>query len=507
MKLLRLKIDQPYRSLKSFNYEFKNKEIEYSANELICFVGLNGSGKSNIIEALSEIFCFLDLYHLNYKKTQKWAKVSPLSFELEYLLNGPNNKNKHIKIESKKNKGPELYEIDEYDTPIELPLRNLGKYLPIRIIGYSSGQNEIINAPYLKNQGFYSEEVKASLNDKTEIYDVEHTKSIFMDYDSSSLILLSTWLFLRNTKLKIFKDFLRIENTSSFRILINLDGGRIELTNALKNTVSKLEKCGLIFEKNEKDQKWKIDFIVNSATRKAFKEIFKTPLNFFTSIYKLNLLNALSLKTSERDFYTSKKSKDNLFEKPPSASKEEKVFCVDQLKLIISKPKKEIDYLSISDGEHQFFHIIGTMLLFNETNNLFLLDEPESHFNPKWRSHFVKILNEVSQNKEQEFVLATHSPYVVSGCRKENVLKFVRTGENINYTQPKRETFGNSFEALLRELFEVDSFISQSTKMKLKEIIKNKNIDEMENAALEFAESREKRLLYRAIREVENLKK
>ena len=135
------------------------------------------------------------------------------------------------------------------------------------------------------------------------------------------------------------------------------------------------------------------------------------------------------------------------------------------------------------------------------------LDEPESHFNPKWRSHFVKILNEVSQNKEQEFVLATHSPYVVSGCRKENVIKFVREGENIIYSLPKRETFGNSFEALLRDLFEVDSFISQSTKIKLQEIIKNKDIDEMENAVLEFAESREKRLLYRAIHEVEKLKK
>ena len=471
MKLLRLKIGQQYRSLKNFTYDLKNKKIEYSDNEPICVVGLNGSGKSNIIEALSEIFCFLDLYHLNYKKTQQWARLSPLSFELEYLLSDSNNKKKHIKIESIKYKTPELYQIDEYDNLLELPLRNLGKYLPNRVIGYSSGQNEIINAPYLRNQGFYSEEVKASLDDIIEISDIQHTKSVFMDYDSSALILLSNWLFLPKTQLKIFNKFLRVDDILSFRVLINLDKGKIKLTNELKNTVSKLVKCGLISENNEKDQNWKIDFIGNSATRKAFKEIFKTPLLFFTSIYKLNLLNALSLKSSERDFYISKKLKDNLFEKPPFASKEDKVFIIDQLKLKISSPKKEIEYLSISDGEHQFLQIIGTMLLFNETNNLFLLDEPESHFNPKWRSHFVKILNEVSQDKEQEFVISTHSPYVVSGCRSENVIKFVREGENIVYSRPKRETFGNSFEALLRDLFEVDSFISQSTKIKLKEII------------------------------------
>ncbi|MGD1844392.1 MAG: hypothetical protein ACFB10_03250 [Salibacteraceae bacterium] len=40
----------------------------------------------------------------------------------------------------------------------------------------------------------------------------------------------------------------------------------------------------------------------------------------------------------------------------------------------------------MSDGEHQFNQIIGTMMLLETPGCLLLLDEPDTHFNPKWRS-------------------------------------------------------------------------------------------------------------------------
>ena len=508
MKLVRLKINQQYKSLNAFEYNFKEKDVEYDNISPICLVGLNGSGKSNIIEALSEIFCFLDLYCLNYTNVPKWAMKSPLSFEIEYLLSN-NNRITHVRIESKKNKGPELYEIDEHNLPIEIPLKYLDKYLPNRILGYSSGHNEIISFPYFRNQGFYAEEVAKQAFGSDEISKnkfIPHTKTLYMNYDSNALILLANWLFQKKQSLEIYNRFIRIQNISSFRILINLNKGEVKLTNELKNIISNMQKCSLLFEYNEEEKKWEMDYVFNSATRKAFQETFNNAQNFFSSIYKLSLLNALSITKPEREYYIKKKSKGALLEKPPSAPKEKKVFCIDQLKLVISSPHKEIDYVGISDGEHQFIHIIGTLMLFNETNNFFLFDEPESHYNPKWRSHFVKILNDVSNDKNQEFVLATHSPFVVSGCRKENVIKFVRDGDQIHILLPKRETYGNSFEFLLRDLFELESSIAHNTINKLNKIINKRNVKEMEEAALEFAESREKRLLYKAIEEVEKSK-
>jgi hypothetical protein len=70
--------------------------------------------------------------------------------------------------------------------------------------------------------------------------------------------------------------------------------------------------------------------------------------NFFTSLYKLSLLNALALSAHERDFYTKRNPKGTLLERPPAVSKESKIFYIDQLKLKLSDPEKEIDYIGIS---------------------------------------------------------------------------------------------------------------------------------------------------------------
>lgn len=60
-----------YRNLNDFNIDFEN------TNQYCTLIGLNGSGKSNVIEAISEIF-----YHL-YKR-----KACPFRYVLRYIMDG-----------------------------------------------------------------------------------------------------------------------------------------------------------------------------------------------------------------------------------------------------------------------------------------------------------------------------------------------------------------------------------------------------------------------------------
>jgi type I restriction enzyme S subunit len=68
IKQLRLKTD--YRSLAPFVREFHPAEQRPAGANPICLVGLNGSGKSNLIEAIAEIFCFLELINLPWLKIE-----------------------------------------------------------------------------------------------------------------------------------------------------------------------------------------------------------------------------------------------------------------------------------------------------------------------------------------------------------------------------------------------------------------------------------------------------
>ena len=496
MKLLRFQLKDRYKSLDAFDYEFRTTSDDYKNFAPICFVGLNGSGKSNIIEALSEVFCYLDLFILNYEKTPKWAKMSPLSFDVEYMLIHPRGI-QHVQVRCDKNKEP-IFSIISEDKQINI-VEASQHLLPSRIIGYSSGHNESISYPYLKNQGFYATEVReiAFTNKKKE--DLPHTLSLFMDYEVNSLILITNYLFENNTD--IFKELIRIEQPASFQININLSLGSnnvVKLTKELIDVIDKLKSAATVSD-GDFEKEWKLYFLLNGATKEAIQELFRSAKYFFTALYKLNLLNALKLTSSERNFYTLKLKEDSLKERAPVVAKENKVFNIDQLKIQLAVPEVEIDYSGLSDGEHQFIHIFGTIMLFNEPNCLFLLDEPESHFNPQWRAKFINIVSQILGNNYSEFILSTHSPYVISSAKKEHVLKFSRAGNEISYSEPTRETFGATFEEILEQLFDIENSISTYSKKYIEKLIKSNDLSKMEEAVSNIANSSVKRFLYQEI--------
>ena len=183
MRLLILKINQPYRGLSGFDEDFKAPDVSQADLQPICFVGLNGSGKSNIIEALSEIFCYLDLYFLDYEEIPKWALLSPLTFDIQYLIKiDKKKKYSRVKIASQKGKEPLFYLVDD-ENEEELTKEEFRPYLPKRILGYSSGQNETISFPYLRNQGFYADAVAKQAFGKKKKQKIPHTRSLLMDYE------------------------------------------------------------------------------------------------------------------------------------------------------------------------------------------------------------------------------------------------------------------------------------------------------------------------------------
>ena len=112
----------------------------------------------------------------------------------------------------------------------------------------------------------------------------------------------------------------------------------------------------------------------------------------------------------------------------------------------------------LSDGEHQLLHSLGLCLLFRNTNSLFLLDEPETHFNPDWRSNFITRLQQClsadqAASTAQEMLITTHTPFLISDSKPEKVLVFKKEGGKVSVSAPEYNTLGASINKITMNTF------------------------------------------------------
>ena len=185
MKLLRLRLNSQFRSLKAgfevhFLRDFELDKVWDFAP--YCLVGRNGSGKSNILEALAAIFYHIECIYLDYKPREFDGegdttrihtggffpeKSYPDAFELEYMyyVGGSFSRkdfnpefdtgyDAHILIEKKEGRSPVIKWLNrgeiEKGKSEELSRLEVKQFLPEYIIGYSSGENEILSLPFFK---------------------------------------------------------------------------------------------------------------------------------------------------------------------------------------------------------------------------------------------------------------------------------------------------------------------------------------------------------------------
>ncbi|RXG15965.1 restriction system-associated AAA family ATPase [Leeuwenhoekiella aestuarii] len=520
MKLLNLTIQDEFRSLhKGFSIDFHKNFDSMDTFQPFCFAGLNGSGKSNVLEALASIFyhlefCVSKFRPQNFDKHFKRNISTPDAYTLQYLIGKKNEYPSSTEdlvrvVIIKEKKAPAtIYvytkvtdEVPDLTMPLGQTENNEGAklYLPDLVVAYSSGENEILSLPFIKNRLInfdkYCEDYK-----KNEIFGEPESSLIYIDEGMSQAVLLAALLFEDKNTLKPLKKELGILALESFSMQLYNHGIPFKTQKEIvynpillhvQDTLEKLKKCATCWNEFddgiEKDEYTgpfnilKLDFYINDATKTAFRAHFKNSFElfrFFQVLYELNS-NIVS-KGIKEEVYSSKGfyTKGKL----PIAAPNDSVFHFLDYKILKKiKGKTEPKALLLrefSDGEQQFLHTIGICLMLKDRRTLLLLDEPETHFNPSWRAKFIKILNDSiyagrlkkSPNGDfnvhllKDVILTSHSPFIISDCMPNNVIFFDRHKETelVEAKSAKElefNTFGTSVETILDELFDYNQSI------------------------------------------------
>lgn len=526
MKLLRFKINTPegFRSLQSdfeiyflrdFDYQLAH---DFNPNIL---AGRNGSGKSNILEALANIFYHLDCMFNDYlpegfliseeDKSGFDNKVCVVdAFELEYFIPVPiilidkafdemskvdfNNTKSHIRISKEVGEKPifEWVNRSEYSNKTEsLGKKEIQLFLPKYVLGYSSGENELLSLPFFKTRFLHFDEYADKLIHEEQFGKPPRSEGrlVYLDKEYSQAILLANFLMQDEKTLAPFKDEVELEDIDEFRLIIclhkyldlhedilrdrNIDSEdkktyQVELTHNLRDSIEILKKCATCFETQHIEQKDNedsreyliLDYKVNQATKEAFRFHFsESPLQLFQLFQILLELNAYVVSAEDKKrVYQSK----NIFinhDIYPNPLEDNRIIRFKNLWIKKKGLSKPLFTKELSDGEHQFLHSLGLCLLFKNESCLFLLDEPETHFNPDWKAKFISSIRHCfaleKTSTMREMLITTHSPYLVSDSESKYVHVFVKDNETKKVTCrfPEFQTLGASVNKITIEVF------------------------------------------------------
>lgn len=97
------------------------------------------------------------------------------------------------------------------------------------------------------------------------------------------------------------------------------------------------------------------------------------------------------------------------------------------------KDRKLIEYRNLSSGQQALLNIFLSISSCIVDNSLICIDEPEISLHPEWQIEFIIKLQELFlKYKGCHFIIATHSPQIVSGLKSKNGY-IVELGDNSTY--------------------------------------------------------------------------
>jgi len=509
VKLLRLKIGETFRSLQAgFEVAFlqqwdrdqtmQSPDLEFAPYIL---AGPNGSGKSNVLEALAAIFYHMECMYLEnlpdsfvYEEEQnpngfQSDQGIPDVFEVEYLIRATgvfkltnDNQHAHVKIVKSKAKSPQWFLLNDKEQDPEKPLsidRNIARQLlPSYVLGYSSGENEVLSLPFFKMRFINFDEYKDRLFNQYDYDGKPEGRLVYLDASFSQAIVICNLLLQEKAVLAPFIEELGVEDIKSFRIIIRKAAGvdhqgefventnqfivedpdekSLIITDYLDKNISALKKCATCSFQTEEGMLY-LDYLVNDETRKAFTLHFGTAIDLFQVFQILITLNLFTVSSElKKELYTS--ASLYVSETVPVLASDQRIMRFKDVDLQKVGIVEQVSLKSLSDGEHQFLHALGLCLLCRDDNALFLLDEPETHFNPAWRAKFITRLREcfVNDNVEKkcpEMLITTHTPFLISDSKPENVLVFKKENETVSVKRPDFNTLGASINKITLNTF------------------------------------------------------
>lgn len=454
--------------------DFKNlKKVAIDFDEkhwVTVVIGWNGTGKSNVLEALATLFRDLIMIHefngsrkpsfrykLVYKcqnnliaidadpkRTQAYLiSVRDLAEQVQpTLLTGTSEDY----FQSIFNQGKTL--------PLTQFIKKQEEYLPRNVFGYYSGyagRMEDIFQPYLEK---YDKELRGGKD--------PGFKRLFFALPIHSQFVLLAFVLKHE---QMVKDFLE-----KLLFLDPVDG--------IESILFVLRKPGWANSKRigGDERFWRAEGVVKDFLVRLY-DIALAPIRITRekqiTLWNKSRIEFLYLFVKDMDALRTlvgEREPRSLFRDIESTFVSEMIEEI-RIKIRLRDNKGKVTFRELSEGEQQLLTVLGLLCFTAEDQSLFLLDEPDTHLNPRWSADYLEYLKKfVGSNAEGEenshVLLTTHNPLAIAELVKEQV-QILKRSENELVTSvhtPADDPRGMGYSGIVTsDMFGLDAALDKVT--------------------------------------------
>jgi predicted ATPase len=466
-------------------------------------IGQNGTGKSNLIEALITIFRDVDL-----------DREAAFDFTLHYSIRGHTVR---IEADTAKQKRPYVWVDGKAESQGYLLKHR--ELLPSHVFAYYSGRNERLEALFQDHQQRFSRRQEITATEKLSgdalaslyrnfEFDADAAAKLRADIESRSKRYgddtLRRLFYCRGGHSQLVLLACLLSDDPVFqKVLKNLHIDALESALFVLKEPHRLreKRKGGRFEENE----------LNEGDPRFWYARGNVVSEFLDKLWQVAWAPIEQEATKQVDFrgrcekqkqlYLFVPSQDKLKELGELVGGTDSFFryaegayigdLIDEVRITVKKSDDhggKVSFTQLSEGELQMLTVLGLMRITREDHCLFLLDEPDTHLNPIWKLRYFDDIESVlggsqaggfnsnafdssafdTSAGQSQILITTHDPMMVGSLKREQVHILRRDGNRTVVDTPDEHPQGMGVTGLLKsELFGLSSTLDIETERRL----------------------------------------
>ncbi|MBL0562081.1 AAA family ATPase [Aeromonas hydrophila] len=362
--------------------------IDNGKNTFSIIIGKNGTGKSRLLEKITSTLLDVNSYSQNHREL-KYGRTQELTFI---------NKEKKISVISKKSRGRRIFERNKVtrenmcDNVIAASISPFDKFpLPDRDIN-TRATREFYNYIGFKTNN-------SSLSDKNLL--TRFATSIIGSHNNSAV--------RRTLKILGYESDITINFQHNYERYFNSTLNKRQLYRDMTFNEIVMNNKELYSRVLADDNYFMSQLILRELSNKQDARISNKTIT-----------DLIGRKELPQSFSTRNKINDDMASSL-IRSLELNISSVSSIRL---RKKNSTDRLRLEDassGERSLLLLVCSVASLIKDNCLVLIDEPEISLHPEWQETFIDLIYNAFSNYEKcHFIIATHSPLIISNLPKDN---------------------------------------------------------------------------------------